>query len=134
MFLRFILLPFCINIIYLLFTGVIPQASCIFCSKGWTSMFVILILLLLGIGVWSCVFLNQRDTLKEKLGYEFHASDTRFTVKFCITYGICIFLVGFLASFLGFGAYIPLLISIGKHPLVSNATGMYFVLLNSFMT
>lgn len=47
------------------------------------------------------------------------------------------FVGGFLSSFLGVGGatvYNPLLIALGKHPQVANATGMFIVLVNSITT
>jgi len=47
------------------------------------------------------------------------------------------FIGGFLSSFLGLGGssfYNPIMIALGTHPQIANATGMYIVLINAITT
>lgn len=44
-----------------------------------------------------------------------------------------VFISGFAASLLGYGGYAPILVALGLHPIVANATGMYILLINSLI-
>jgi len=134
MILVFILIPFALNILYVLFTGLIKPASVKICSDGWISMFVILNLIFIAIGILAVFFMRKRDEVKKEVGYEFHATDSRFSSFGDIgKYVVGIFIIGFLASFFGYGGYVPMLIAFGKHPLVANATGMFILAINSLV-
>ena len=92
----------------------------------------ILFLIICGVATWLSVKINSREQkLKMKYGVNFEEGDVVFEGKALVVIISIGFVGGLVAGALGLGGgsiYNPALLTLGVHPKVSGATGMFLVL------
>ena len=130
---------FCSLILVSLFRGTKRSPSIVGitrCSAGDWIVFILFILAIIAVSIFSSVFLMLNHKRKVKHGYEFVKGDMKWTpVKIASLIGIA-FIAGLLASMLGLGGGVvfnPLLLELGILPIVASATGMYMVMVSTFV-
>jgi uncharacterized membrane protein YfcA len=82
-------------------------------------------------------YLISLDKTKREVGYEFHKADIIWTKGVSLKLALVCLMGGTASGTLGIGGgliYNPLLIELGKHPIVASSTGMYLVLYSSMAT
>jgi len=79
-------------------------------------------------------YLRRKDSEKERIGFPFHHTDTRWTTKNLILFPVLAFVVGLVAGFFGIGGGVlqaPLMLELGVIPWVTSATSQFIVLITS---
>lgn len=97
------------------------------CSTGDWIAFIAIGTVAFILAIITINYLRAKYINKRKAGYVLHTSDVHWNYQEGIRLNFISLICGILTGILGLGegtAYVPLLISLGKHPLVASATGM----------
>lgn len=72
----FSVIPMVLVTMFFMFTGIIPAADIGVCSPGYWVFWSLLMLILIGLGIYSFWYLRREQEYKVSIHYNFHETDT----------------------------------------------------------